>query len=405
MTDVLDAPKTAPAATPPLPAAPAAAPATPPASTAANPYEDVDSIFTKAGIAEAPDKSKVVEPAKGATPKGDKTTPPAKPSTGKERVVPKDVRENWEAETNRREAETNRLKTELKAKTDSHAALETKIKDYESKGKDAEALIAQLETERKEKEQLKADLRRARKEVDPEFVKTYETPFQEMSGEARSAIRTIQVEDPDTDEVRQGDWNSFVKLYGYNEFLATKEAKKLFGEDGAAVVMRYYQELHRLDKAKTRALNEVHAKWKEEETAEQAKAVEEKTRAQQNQEKVNQFWTKINTDLAEKVEDYHDSPDDKELVDLRTKALSKYDEPAKTFQDQIIKDAHNRQRVAASFVLKVKLQRALKELAESKAELDGVKEKPPGRGLKTGGEGVKPAEESYEEYIRKSVTA
>lgn len=383
----------------PSPAAggtPAAAPAspTPPAAGDAGPYDEVDRAFTKAGMPD-PDKAKAESKVKETPPAKDtKPAAPAKPiptAADKAPGVPKELR-----------AELDRVKSELKTKSESYAALEAKIKDYESKGKDTEALVAQLDTERKEKDKLKADLRRAKKETDPNFVKNYETPYQETADEAKATISTIQVEDPESGAVRAGKWEDFVRLYGYNEFLATKEAKRLFGEDGAPVAMRYYMELHRLDKIKTKALNEVHAKWKEEETAEQAKAAEAKVKEEKHQEEVNAFWTKTNADLAEKVEDYHDAPDaEKELSETRNKALSAYDAQPKTLKERIIKDAHNRQRVAAFPVLKMKLERALKELAEVKAEIEGLKESPPGKTNRPGGSPAGTHEETLEEALRK----
>jgi len=53
----------------------------------------------------------------------------------------------------------------------------------------------------------------------------------------------------------------------------------------------------------------------------------------------------------------------------------------------------------------MKLDRATKEIAELKAELDGLKEKPPGKTTRPGGTTGTAPEESYEEYIRKNVTA
>ena len=297
-------------------------------------------------------------------------------------------------------AELDRVKGELKTKTDSHAALEAKIADYEKRGKDTTALTTQLEAERKEKEELKAQLRRAKKEVDPDFVKQYETPYQDMVGEAQGVIPTIEIPDAETGAVRKGSWDDFVKLYGYNEFLANKEAKKLFGDDGAPVAMRYYMELHRLDKIKKKALNEVQAKWKEDEQAEKAKEAEARVNEEKKQQDIDDFYNKTGADLAEKIEDYHDSPDDKELVDARKKALDAYDAPTKTLKERIIKDAHNRLRVGAFLPHKLLIARLKKENEELKAENEGLKEKPPGATRRPGGApGAKP-EKSFEDGLR-----
>ena len=97
------------------------------------------------------------------------------------------------------------------------------------------------------------------------------------------------------------------------------------------------------------------------------------------------------------------SDKDAELAEARTKALAIFDSQPKTLKERIIKDAHNRQRVAAFPVLKMKLARALKELADIKAENEGLKEKPPGKAARPGGGGGAKPEESFEDYIRKSV--
>lgn len=396
-------PATPSPASPPAaaPSAPATAPAAAPAAAAGsddNPYAAIDAALDKAGgFSPKADKPKPDAPKKPDAPaKPDATKAPGKPiptAADKAPGVPKELR-----------AELDRVKAELAAKNTSLDDLQKNIADYEKRGKDTEALHAQLETERKEKEQLRADLRRAKKEVEPEFIKQYETPFQEMVGEAQATIPTIQVENEDG-TTRAGSWDDFQKLYGYNEFLAAKESKRMFGDVGGDVAMRYYRELHRLDKIKTKALNEVHAKWKEEETAERAKETEQRVLHEKNQQEINDRWTNINVEMAEKYEDYHDSPDDKEASELRAKAAATYDAPVKTWLEKMNKDAHHRQRVLAFPVLKLKLTKAQARIKELETENEGLKEKPPGRGARTGGTptGSPNAGESYEDYLRRTV--
>lgn len=388
---VLDKPAVPSAPPTPAPsptAAPAAAPAAPP--TDDNPYSEVDAAFAKAGIAEATPKPKEAAPDKGApTPKDTKTTAPAKAMpTAQDKApgVPKELR-----------AELDRVKGELKAKSDAQAALEAKIKDYEARGKDTDALRERLTKMDKDMEALQAENRALKREASPEFKAKYDDPFNRLADRAKTVVEQIQIEDADTGTVKAATWGDFTKLYNQGEFIATKEAKRLFGEDGAAVAMRYYTELHRLDDDRRIALDEERKQWKEKDIAEQAKRV-------QSQEEINAFWTKANAELQEKIEDYHDSPDDKELVEARNKALAIFDAQPKTLKERIIKDAHNRQRVAAFPVLKMKLTRALNELADLKAENEGLKEKPPGRATRPGGTGGAKPDESFEDYIRKSVT-
>jgi Skp family chaperone for outer membrane proteins len=397
-------PATPSPASPPAAAtsAPASAPAAAPAAAAGgddSPYAAIDAALDKSGsFSPKADKPKPDAPKKPDSPaKPDAAKSPEKPiptAADKAPGVPKELR-----------AELDRVKAELAAKNTSLDDLQKKIADYEKRGKDTEALQKQLETERQEKDKLKADLRRAKKEVDPEFVKQYENPFQETVAEAQATIPTIQVENEDG-TTRAGSWDDFQKLYGYNEFLATKESRRLFGEVGGEVAMRYYRELHRLDKIKSKALSDVHAKWKEEETAEQAKEAEQRVLHEKNQQEINNRWTKMNVEMAEKYEDYHDSPDDSEAIELRKKAAAIYDAPAKTFAEQMSKDAHHRQRVIAFPVLKLKLTKAQARIKELETENEGLKERPPGRGTRTGGAPAAPnAGESYEDYIRRTVPA
>ena len=346
-------------------------------------------MFTKAGYPEAPSKSKDAPLTKDTPPPKDgKTVAPPKPMpTAQDKApgVPKELR-----------AELDRVKGELKTKSESYASLEAKIADYERKGKDTTTLTERLTTLEKQMESKDAEIRALKQEASPEFKKKYDEPFNRLADRAKSVVEQIQIEDPDTGAVKAATWADFTKLYNQGEFIATKEAKRLFGEDGAAVAMRYYTELHRLDDDRRIALDEEKRQWKEKDTAEQAKRV-------QSQEEINSFWTKANSELAEKVEDYHDSPDDKELGEVRQKALAAFDAAPKTLKDRIIKDAHNRQRVAAFPVMKMRLDRAIKEITDLKAELEGLRENPPGKGAKPGGTGGAKPEESYEEYIRKNV--
>jgi hypothetical protein len=392
MPEILDPPKPAAASTttpaPAPAAAPAATPTAPPSDD--NPYSEVDAAFTKAGIAEGTPKPKDTPPDKGApSPKPDKTAaPPPKVPTAQDKApgVPKELR-----------AELDRVKGELKTKSESYTALEAKIKDFEARGKDTTVLTERLTKMEQDMESLRAENRALKQESSPEFKKKYDEPFNRLADRAKNVIEQIQIEDPETGTVKAATWDDFTKLYNQGEFIATKEAKRLFGEDGATVAMRYYTELHRLDDDRKIALQEEKAQWKEKQTAEEANRVK-------SQEEINAFWTKANAELSEKVEDYHDSPDDKELVEARNKALAIFDAQPKTLKERIIKDAHNRQRVAAFPVLKMRLARALKELADLKTENEGLKEKPPGKATRPGGTGGAKPEESFEDYVRKTVT-
>lgn len=292
--------------------------------------------------------------AKSATPAA---AQPAKP------VVP--VKEPKELR-----AELDRIRSELKAKSDSHSALEAKIAEYERKGKETEPLVSRLQTLEKEMDGLRAENRALKQETSPEFKQKYDAPFDRLAQRAKGVIEKIQIQNEETGTVRNATWGEFSKIYRLDEFTALRESKKEFGDDGAQIVMGYYRQLHELEDARDLALTEEKKQWKEKAAAEEAKRI-------QTREEINKLWSDTNKDLSEKVDDYHDSPDDKELLDARQAALAAYDAPPKTMKDRVIKDAHNRQRVAAFSVQKLIIARLQKKLEEQAAEMDGLKEKTP----------------------------
>lgn len=386
-------PPAAPAAAPATPApaaapvvAPSPAPATPPPDAGGdNPFEELDAKFKAGGTVPAAD------PKSPDQKKGEPAPAPGKPATpGKQ--LPPDFRK-----------ELDRVKGELDTKTKAYSELETKIADYEKRGKDTSVLTERLTLLEKQMGEKDAEIRALKQEASPEFKAKYDVPFNRLADRAKGVVEAIQIEtkNPETEEVtsRAATWNDFTKLYNLNEFLANKEAKKMFGDDGAAVAMRYYNELHRLDDDRRVALDEEKAKWKEKETTEQATSV-------QRQEQINKLWEQTNKDLSENEEDYHDSPEDKELEEARQKGYQIFDAPPKSMKEKIVKDAHIRQRVAAFAPMKLKLMRLTVERDELKKELEGMKADPPGKNRRPGG--TPPAgepTESWEDGARKAVTA
>lgn len=371
------APTPAPAAAPP-PAVPAAAPP-PPLDAGDNPYADLDAAFKKFADSEAPPAK---PPPKEQPPAKDgKPAPAAAPA--KAPVVPKELR-----------AELDRVKGELKTKADAYSALEAKIADYEKKGKDTEALTARLDTLEKEKEGLQAEIRALKQETSPEFKKKFEEPFDRLANRAKTVIEKIRVTDEATGTERTATWGDFARIYGLDEFTALREAKAVFGDDGAQIAMNYYRQLHELDETKRAALAEEKAQWKERQAAEEAQSI-------QLREARNKFFWQANQDLAEKVDDYHDSPDDKELTEARQKALAAFDAKPKDERARIIKDAHNRKRVAAFTVQKLVIERQKKQIEELTQQLEEAKPKAPGPGKRPGGAPAAAPEEDFETGLRK----
>lgn len=370
-------------------APPVAAPSTPtpPAAPATdgvdNPFAEVDShiegLIKKGDTPPASTKGKEEppKPAASKTPEPAKSAPAAQPA-------PKQLRE-----------ELDRVKGELKTKADAIAQMEARIAEAEKRGKDTTALTERLTSMEKDMEALRAENRALKQESSPEFKAKYDAPFNKTADKAKSVVEAIQVEDAEAGTVRQATWDDFTKLYQLNEFVANKEAKRLFGEDGAAVAMRYYTELHRLDDARQDALQEERANYKKRQEAEEAEKV---TRRQQ----IDQIWEKTNKELSETVEHYHDSPEDKEASEVRQKGYQIFDAPPKTIQQKIIKDAHIRQMVAEVGVDRLKIARLTAERDALKTELDGLKDAGgPGKPKRPGGASAPATEPDFENALRK----
>lgn len=379
------APSPAPAPSPSTTPTPAATP--PPAQPSSpNPFADIDAQFRKAAgefatgakppekPAEKPkEQPKAPEPAKAATPE------PPKPQGG-----PKELRN-----------QLSLLESQLKAKEESHAKLEAKIKEIEGQGREVPALTERLSRMEKDLAEREATIRALKQESSPEFKKQYEEPIERMAARAESVVKQMTVTDS-AGNTRPAVFSDFAKLYAASEVNADEVAEQIFGERGGRVAMKYYNELHRLQQAKDDALQVERAN---------AKANEEKEVAEQatRKEQIGKAWREINTELSES-EDYSLPPDDKELNDMQKQALSVYDSQPKTVQEKMVKDAHTRWRTAMYGVERMKRMRLEKENADLKKELEGYKETPPGDKLRKPGGGTQPkAEESWEDGARRAV--
>lgn len=345
-------------------------------------YADLDSKIREY------DKKRTSEP-KPAPKKEDAKAPAATPAK-----APTPVKDPKELRT-----ELERIKGELKSKVESHSALEAEIAEWKEKGKKLEPLLAQLKTVEKQIDELKAENRALKQETSEDFKKKYDAPFDRLAQRAKGVIEKIQVQDEATGNVRTATWGEFSKIYRLDEFTALREFKKDLGDDGAQIAMGYYRQLHELEDARDMALTEEKKQWKEKTAAEEAKRI-------QTRDEINKLWHETNKELAEKVEDYHDSPDDKELSEARQAALTAYDAPTKTMRERVIKDAHNRQRVAAFSVQKLIIARQKQKIEEQAAEIDGMKEKPPKPPTaRAGGSAPAKPEEDFETGLRKHMSS
>lgn len=370
-------PSPAPSPTPAPSPAPAPAPSpTPSPARADDPFSALHSSIKAPALVTAKTKE---EAAKGAA------APAAKPAAPTS--APKELR-----------TELERVKGELSAATASRAELERRIADAEARGKDTAALTAQLESEKQERLKLLAELRAIKQEASPEFKAKFDKPFEDASAMAEQDIKSMQVLGEDGMPVRQGTFNDLKQLWlTYKESPAAgiAQARKMFGDDHQ-IVTDHLKELRRLDYTRTQALAEERKNFQANQEKENADAITQR-------EQIGTLWKQTNQELADTVDEYHDAPDDKELIDLRRKGYELYDAKPATMQQRVLRDAHVRQIVAAFGPMKLKLIRAEQQLAERDAkiaELEGTK---PSGGKRTGGDRTTASEETWEEATRKAL--
>lgn len=396
MPDIIEQPKPAEPAAPPTPE-PAPAPA-PERDIALDQFAEFDKALKLADTPVQATAGKPPEPKPEAKPTPDKVQPtkePVKPVTAQQ--GPKELR-----------AELERLKGELKTATESKSQLEAKIKDAEAKGKDTAALTERLAQVEKERDQLKGDVSALKRDEDPEFIKQYKTPFNEASAYAQQVVEQLQITNEDG-TARAGTFEDLSDLFHLGQSKVDAEgklhvgavgkayakARALFGDD-YQVVMNHLNELWKLDKNYQSALHNERKTWQARQQEEQAKKVQQK-----------QTWDtireQVNKELAEKVDDYHDSPDDKELSEARAKGYELFDGTPKTQQEAALKFAHVRHRVAAFAPMKLKILRLEQALAAEKAKNTAAAESEPGKTKRSGGTATPAPEKSWEEAAREAM--
>lgn len=277
---------------------------------------------------------------------------------------------------------------------------EKRIKEFEAKGQDTAALTARLTQIEKERDEAKAEARRAKKELDPAFTKKFQEPFDETSLSTEDLIVHMEVTDPDTGETRRGTKDDLQYLYSIdspNKRYA--EIRKMFGDDAVIALGPKLDQMKSINASFQRALAQ-----------EKAKAAELEKQEQGAQVQARQQWKttvdRLGSELAEKIEEYHDPADDKEAAELRQKGYGIFDSEPADAQQGAIKFAHVRQMVAAHYPMKLQITRLKTELAAAKAELEEIKKPNPNTTTRrSSGGGAAPAGDglSWEESARKEL--
>lgn len=317
---------------------------------------------------------------------------PPKEKTVPEFKMPKEFRENYE----KTKVERDTLKTQL-------TELQTKISDYEKRGKDTEALLERVKTFEKKLDEKDSEIRALKQEASPEFKKNYDEPFERRAEFAKSQVERLQVIVKPADEMneavtRPAVWDDFRALYQMPPNQAIVEADRMFGK-ASSLVMGHITKLQEMDFERANALKA------EKEQAKARQAEEDGKRVQQRQE-FDATFKRVGDELAETVDGYKDAdPTDKELADLRTQGYQIFDAQPANQQQLIVKGAHIRHRVAAYGPNMLTIQRLKKQVGELEAKVKELTPPPPGETRHPGGETITTSNESWEEGALKAVRA
>lgn len=295
--------------------------------------------------------------------------------------------------------ELDRARAEAATATSSLQALNQKIKDYEAKGQDTEKLIERQKILEKELQDSRAEIRVIKKEADPEFLNTWKKPFDDAAAYATHVISQLQVVDEEGTPTRQATKDDLEELYAMPINKASQVARKMFGDDGQTVV-NHLNELHRLNYNYQNALKTERANAAQRAKDEEGKAVAAR-------EQLNKAYHQVNKELAESIDDYHDSPEDKEANEMRNKGYSIFDSRPETAEKAVIKQAHVRQMVASFFPMKLQITRLKAENSQLKAKLGVERETDPGKPKHPGGAPTTTTDpnETWEQAARRELSA
>lgn len=361
-----------PVATPAAPSTPSPAPAAPsPAPSGGDPshadtHSALDAAFAKADGNDAPQpKPEPVAPAAVKPPTPPKAEP--KPAAAKPGDKPAEPKPDGGPKALREELE--RVRTENAAFKKTSDELAAKIKDFEARGKDAEALKARLEQRDAEFNAMQGELRALKREASPEFKKQYEEPFTRAANQAERLMKRVTKADG-----TPATFDEFVSVYQtskVNYGRAAAAARELFGDDQAPLILEQVRELDRLETAKNEAFEAEKQGWAEKEKAEEGRKVQER-------ENDSKLWAQINEDLKNSVEDYRDPVDDAELATARQNGLQVFDHQPRSKQEHLVKSAHIRHRLGAYEAQKLQIARQTARIAELEASIEDSKVRQPG---------------------------
>ena len=306
-------------------------------------------------------------------PKADDVAPPADKKVA--------VRKDPVAEQRKRIDEQNRI---IESERNEKAELKRKLDELSKGGGDAPAFAEKTKEYETRIKQLEGELAARDYSKHPDYIAKFEKPFNDAAEYGRKIIESLEVIQEDG-TIRAADWKKdFASIYGLPRSAARQKAKELFGEDSVSV-MSQYDELHRLDESRSKALQDWQSTADErgkKERAEQVARLEAATNAFKSA-------TKDMTDANAEI--FADSAEDAEENDLRKQSMSLVD--AAYFsrdklnpQELLVLDAAIRLRAAHFPILQRRLEKALAQVKEYESRIKGEEASANGRTTRKGGD-------------------
>lgn len=401
-------------------AAPAAAPAPAPAPAAAkpagdatpataadsepNPFDALDGMIAK-NRGKEPPKPEADDKGDATKDKAGDAPPAAKDKDKAAAPDPKTVAATGPKALREQLDKTN---AELKSLREKAAGYETKMAEFEKRGKDTTTLADRLAAVEKEKETLQADLRALRQEASPEFKAKYEAPFDRAREAAFKVVAQLNTAAKETEDGtvvpgRKATWDDFTRIYALDYGAAQEEAEKLFGKS-ERIVMAHYDKLHMMWDEKQSALQDEKANWKKREEDGKAHAAAREANREKQMAEIQQAWKAVNAEILDKnPELYGAKPDDKEESAILAKAYETWEAKPKTWKGQVIKDAMIRNRLAASYLQEHRMAKLNDRVAELESALAAAKGSRPGS-TRTPGGAEKSTEKPWNEELREALS-
>lgn len=292
---------------------------------------------------------------------------PQPPKSKDERTIkdPKMLREQYE-----------KTSAELRSTREEVERLRQQTSDFEKRSKEAAAASEQLKALQKERDEYLAQLRAVRQEATPEFIEKYEKPYKTAIGHAVRMVEQLPFIEEDGQE-RMAKFDDFSAIYNAPLKEQLKLAKKHFG-DGFQLVLHHLAEIRRLDDMRNDAKEEARTQAKKKEEEDLAANA---TRSQQAAE----AWMRVNKDIGERNPEWFQAPqDDKEAQEILAKGYELVDSAFTdhrkklSWQQQVVLDAHIRNRAAAFGYAQYQLSKSKAKIAELEGVIAEMKGSAPG---------------------------